>query len=307
MRLPVLILLCWTAGIAAAQEPACRAVEGERILGRDLAAAIPAFAAMPADALLGTAPIPGSRRVFHSSEILALAQRYSLSIPAAQDVCFEWAMAPLDQSRALEAMRASLNLADAQIQIAESSASRVPPGRIEFPRDRLATPSPDQRSPVLWRGDVVYGDNRRFAIWARVDIKVPCNRLVATENLKSGEPIKASQLHSSASTCFPGPAGTALSVETAAGMAPLRFLPAGSEVRPELLAAANDVNRGDMVEIEVWSGAAHLAFNAQAISGGRIGDAIAIRNPDSQKIFQARVTGKDKAMVQASGSKGELR
>jgi flagella basal body P-ring formation protein FlgA len=304
MRLRALFLLCWAAGFAAAQEPVCRAVEGERIVGKDLAAAIPDFGAMPPETLLGTAPVPGSRRVFHSSEILALAKRYSIAIPAGKEVCFEWAMAPLDQARVLEAMRASLQVPAVQIRIAEASMYRVPPGRIEFQRDRLATPSPDQRAPVLWRGDVVYGDDRRFAIWARVDIKVPCNRLMAVENLKSGEPVKASQLRVTPSACFPDPAGMSVSVDTAAGMVPLRFLPAGTEVRPGLLAAANDVNRGDTVEIEVRCGAAHLAFTGQAMSAGRIGDIIAVRNPDSQKIFQARVSGKDKAIVQASGTKG---
>ena len=304
MRLRALSLLCWTAVFAAAQGPVCRGVDGERILGKDLAAVIPEFNAVPAETLLGTAPVPGSRRVFHSSEILALAKRYSIAIPAGKEVCFAWAMAPLDQVRVLEAMRASLLAPDAEIQIAEASAYPVPPGRIEFPRDRLATPSPDQRAPVLWRGDVVYGDNRRFAIWARVDIKVPCNRLVAAENLKSGEPIETRQLRTTPSACFPGPAATSLSIGAAAGMVPLRFLPAGTELRPGWLAAANDVNRGDLVEIEVRSGAARLALTGQAMSGGRIGDTIAIRNPDSKKIFQARVSGRDKAIVQATGPKG---
>ena len=304
MRLRVLFLVCCSAGFAAAQGPACRNVEGDRILGKDLAAAIPELAAVPPETLLGTAPIPGSRRVFHSSEILALAKRYSIDVPAGKEVCFEWAMAPLDLSRVLEAMRASLETPDAQIQIADSSTDRVPPGRIDFPRDRLAAPAPGQHTPVLWRGDVVYGDNHRFAIWARVDIKVPCTRLVAAENLKSGEPIRASQLRAAASTCFPSPGGISLSVDTAAGMVPVRFVPAGAEVQPGLLTHVNDVNRGDLVEIEVWSGAAHIVFNGQAMSGGRIGDTIAIRNPDSKKIFQARVSGKDKAILQVSGPKG---
>ena len=39
-----------------------------------------------------------------------------------------------------------------------------------------------------------------------------------------------------------------------------------------------DVNRGDMVEVEVRSGAAHLAFTGKAESAGRSGDTIVIRN-----------------------------
>jgi len=304
MRIAALFLFASMAALGLAQAPVCANVEGDRILGRDLAAAIPEFKAMPPDTLLGTSPVPGSRRLFHAAEILSLARRYSVPLGAGREICFEWPMAPLVPARLIEAMRASLQAPGAEIRIAESSPEPVPPGRLDFPRDHLAIPSPGQRSPVLWRGDVVYGDTRRFAIWVRVDIAVPCDRLTAAENLASGQPIKPAQLRAVASTCFPAPGGTVLSLDSATGMVPSRWIAAGTEVRPESLAAANDVNRGDMVEIEVLSGAARLAFTGQAVSSGRIGDTIAVRNPDSKKIFQARISGKNKAIVQASGPKG---
>jgi flagella basal body P-ring formation protein FlgA len=307
MRLRALLLLGWTAALAAAQEPVCRAVAGDRIFAKDLAGAIPAFASVPPETPIGTAPLPGSRRTFHFAEIASLARRYTVALPAETEACFEWAMAPLDRAKVLEAMKASLQAPDSVIEIAELATNRVPPGRIEFPRDHLAPPATDQHAPVLWRGDVVYGDNRRFAIWARVDIKVPCNRLIATELLKAGEPIDGSHLRMTASTCFPSSNGNNPTIESVSGMIPIRYVAAGGEVHPELLVAANDVNRGDLIEIEVLSGAARVAFTGQAMSGGRIGDSIAVRNPDSKKIFQARVSGKDKATVQASAPTGDLR
>jgi flagella basal body P-ring formation protein FlgA len=60
-----------------------------------------------------------------------------------------------------------------------------------------------------------------------------------------------------------------------------------------------DVNRGDMVEVEVRSGAAHLAFTGKAETAGRSGDTIAIRNLSSNKVFQARVDGKGRAFLDA--------
>jgi flagella basal body P-ring formation protein FlgA len=66
-----------------------------------------------------------------------------------------------------------------------------------------------------------------------------------------------------------------------------------------------DVNRGEMVEVEVRSGAAHLAFTGKAESAGHSGDTIVIRNPSSNKVFQARVDGKGKAFLDAGGALGK--
>jgi len=65
-----------------------------------------------------------------------------------------------------------------------------------------------------------------------------------------------------------------------------------------------DVNRGEMVEVEVRSGAAHLAFTGKAESAGRSGDTIVIRNLSSNKVFQARIEGKGKAFLDAGRALG---
>ena len=60
---------------------------------------------------------------------------------------------PLTQDRVLQAMRESLGIPDATIEVTELSTEPAPRGRIEFPRDRLGIPaSADRRLPVLWRG-----------------------------------------------------------------------------------------------------------------------------------------------------------
>ena len=295
------IILCGgLARLAPAQETACRVIDGDRILARDLSAVLPLLRAVPPETVLATAPLPGSRRILHSPEILALAHRYSISLPSAPDVCFEWAMGRLDRDRVLEAMRASLNEPSAQIEIADLSTTPVPPGKIEFTREHLTPPAAAaQHAPVLWRGDVVYGDNRRFAIWARVRIAVPCIKAFAADSLRPGHLIQSSQLRLQPGECFPDASGNALTPEQFVGMVPLRSLAKGDEVRSDLVAPPNEVNRGEMVEIEVHSGAARLAFIGRAESNGRRGDLIAVRNPDSKALFHARVTGKDKAIVQA--------
>ena len=300
MRLRIVIALCWAARFAPAQIPACKPVEGDRILGKHLAEALPAFQALPPDTLLGNMPPPGSKRTLHASELASLAQRYSIRLDAPRDVCFEWPMEPLNRDGVLRAMRESLPSAEARIEIAETSLYPVPRGRLEFPREMLGRPaSAAQKDPVLWRGEVIYGGDHRFAVWARVLVKTACQRLIAVEALKPGQPIRPQQVRVEQGECFPAPENSGPTAPLSlVGLAPTRAIASGSEIRPEFLVPPNDVNRGDAVDVEVRSGAAHVAFTAQAESGGRSGDLVAVRNPSSNKIFRARVEGHDKVFVQ---------
>jgi flagella basal body P-ring formation protein FlgA len=305
MMFRVVLVLCCLARFAPAQESACRHFEGDRIVARDLADTLSAFNRLPPETLLANAPLPGSRRVFHAPEILALAHRYSLDLPSAPDVCFEWAMGPLDRKQVMDAMRAALQIPEARIEIAETSTNPVPPGRIEFTRQHLGIPaSPDQRAPVLWRGDVIYGADRRYAIWARVWLQAQCTKVFTLEVLRPGHPIEGNQLRAQSAECFPD-RDRVTTAGQFVGTVPLRSIAAGAEVRADLVTRSNDVNRGDMVEIEVWSGGARLAFSARAESSGRSGETITVRNPNSKSIFRARVSGKDRAVVQAGPAKVE--
>jgi flagella basal body P-ring formation protein FlgA len=211
-------------------------------------------------------------------------------------------MERLDRTRLVEAMQSALGIADAEIEIAETSLYPIPRGRLEFSRDRLGAPaSAGQRAPVLWPGDVVYGSSRRFAIWARVRIAASCTRLVALENLRPGQPIEARAVALKTEKCFPR-GDNAPAPGQVEGMLPIRAIAAGQPVRLDQLQPPNDINRGDMVSVEVWIGAAHLSLTGRAESAGRSGDQVGIRNLQSNRIFQARVSGKGKALVQAASS-----
>jgi flagella basal body P-ring formation protein FlgA len=216
-------------------------------------------------------------------------------------------MEPLNREHVLEAMKTTLQIPDAEITIAEMMLNRVPRGRVEFPREHLGTPAtPAQRDPVLWRGEIVYGNDHRFPIWARVRIQVSCARLVATEALHAGQTLEAQQIRQETGKCFPE-SRPSIAFKPGGGLIVLRPVSAGGEIRPEFLAPPNEVNRGDTVSVEVHSGAARLAFTGKAESSGRNGDLVAVRNPTSNRIFRARVDGKDKVTVQAGDGDGFAR
>ena len=304
MRLYLIgILTCAFAWLASAQKSACHAVSADWIHGADLAAALPALNRVPPEVTVAAMPMPGSRRTISSSELLAIAQRYGIRMESAPELCFDWSMVPLGRDQVLHAMQDALQIAGARIEIIETSTYAVPKGRVEFERAHLGTPaSPEARAAVLWRGDVVYGGGRRYAIWARIRIAAPCQRILAAVPLKAGVPVAPEQLRITPAECFPEAGKPAASPSDLAGLVPLRPIASGTEIHTGMLAAPNDVNRGDVVQVEVISGGARLALTARAETAGRKGDLILIRNPSSNRTFQARVSGKERALVLASAA-----
>jgi flagella basal body P-ring formation protein FlgA len=304
LRLMIGWCFIWCAVVnrAEAQTP-CFTVTGEQILGRDLAHAVPALAKIAPNTPLAPSPLPGNARIFYLSELQSIGARFSITVHAPEEVCFRLATEVLNPDRVKEAMRNALGIPDARIDLVETSPGPVPAGAIEFARENLGVPaSPDRQTPVPWRGDIVYSGNRRFPILTKVRITAPVSRLIAVEALRSGTPIKAGQVRVELIESFPLAGNGHVSVEETTGMVPLRPVAAGAEVRLDNLTRPNDVNRGDLVRVEVRFGAAHLQLTGRAESAGHVGDTIAVRNPDSSKVFNAMVQGVDKVLVERRDS-----
>jgi flagellar basal body P-ring formation protein FlgA len=292
--------LVWTGLLAAGlalSEP-CVPVEHDPIVASDLAPLLPAFGKLPAATPVAAAPGPGVRRVFRVLELQSFARSHSLDLPAAKDVCFEWPMEVPDRARLLEAMAAALPFPETHIEILETSRYPAPRGRIEFRREDLGAPALlDAPAPVVWRGNVVYNGSQRFAVWARVRVTARVPRLVAVELIRRGRPVLASQIRVESNTGFPGTTDLAATVDQVEGLVALRNIPAGAEIHLRQLEPPLDIHHGDMVEVEVRSGLARVATTGKAEADGRSGDLINIRNLRSNRLFSARITGKDKAVV----------
>lgn len=285
---------------------ACAPVDHDPITARDLAAFLPVFARLAPDTPIAPAPGPSIQRVFHPLELITLARNYSLDLTTTEDVCFEWPMEALDRDRVLEAMRAALPNPKARIALLETSRYPAPRGRLEFHREDLGAPAlANAPTPVVWRGNVVYDGTHRFAIWARVEITAPANHLVATELIREGTPVSPNQIRVESGDSFPVFSDVASSLDQVAGRIALRNIAAGSEIHLNQLVQPPDIKRGDAVSVEVLSGSARLAFTGKSESDGRKGETISIRNPRSNRVFQARVDGKDRALVDLRG--GDIR
>jgi flagella basal body P-ring formation protein FlgA len=64
-----------------------------------------------------------------------------------------------------------------------------------------------------------------------------------------------------------------------------------------MLHAPKDVQRGDVVQVEVHSGAALLKLEGRAETAGRRGDAIRVHSLVTGRSFSARIADKNRVVV----------
>ncbi|MGE5567830.1 MAG: flagellar basal body P-ring formation chaperone FlgA [Rhodospirillales bacterium] len=285
--------------LAAALAATCISVEGDRIRAADVAAAIPAFAALAPEVELGYAPAPGARRMVSPGELARMAARHGIALQAAPGLCIERAMQHLTEEGVLAALRAAVGNPEARIELLDYSRYRVPRGELEFPRSGYTPPPEGADVPVVWRGRLKYAGNRSMPVWARVRIGIPGKRLVAAEDLPAGRPIQASQVRVETAEVplFAGPPSQF--AEDVVGCVPRRTIRAGEPVQAGILEAPLEVERGDTVRVKVTSGAAQLSLEAKAETPGRKGDWIMLRNPDNGRRFQGRVEGQGRVIIDA--------
>jgi flagella basal body P-ring formation protein FlgA len=142
--------------------------------------------------------------------------------------------------------------------------------------------------------------NHRFAVWAKVKVLVMAARVVAVDDVKPGLALDAGGFRLEMREEAPTAEKFAASIAEVTGRVARRSIPAGAAIRLLWLEAPNDVVRGEVVQVEVSSGGAHLEFEARAQASGSAGDTIQMLNPVSKKLFPARVEGKGRVSVKGS-------
>jgi flagella basal body P-ring formation protein FlgA len=280
------------------QPDGCLPIQDERIYARDVAAAVPAFSNVAGDLVLGYAPAPGSRRIFKGDALQTLARNQGVTAEAVPDVCFERAMATLEAGEIVEAMRSAwyggdVHGADVRMELLSWSPQIAPQGKVVFPRTGLQLPAAsDPQAEVVWRGYVIYGNNRRFGVSARARITTTTTRVIALANLAVGEPVHEDQVRLESFDTFALDDRPARHLDEVVGYVPRTLIRAGSTVLRSQLSRAPEVARGDVVKVEVTAGGAHLLFEGRAETDGIEGKTILVKNMTSGKDFRARVTGK---------------
>jgi flagella basal body P-ring formation protein FlgA len=280
----------------------CVPVAAGKIIARDLAGAVPLFARLDPETVIGFAPFPGVQRVLSARELRLVAERHGLDPEGSiQSVCVERATNPVDPVQLNQTLVAALGIADARLEVLDFSKQLVPAGRLEFSLTGLNKPPADAAdAPVVWRGRLAYDGDRSLAVWAKVRITVERPVLLTAEQIAAGTTIRAGQLKMVQAAQFPFSEPWLDSVSQAEGKIARRQILAGQRIPPAALAEPQDVHRADQVRVRVVDGQATLSLDAVAESSGSKGDAIMIRNPSTGKIFRATVEDKGLAVVRST-------
>ena len=268
----------------------CLPVSGQRILAGDMARAVPAFAGLAPELVLGYAPAPGARRTYGAAELARLAGRYGLVVEPGVGACFARPLETLSGERVAAALRAAMP--EARIEVVEFSRQPIPSGELRFPVSGLRA-EPATLSPLMWRGVVSVSGQEDFPVWAKVRIQVSGKRWISTETLAPGRPIERAQLREEP---YEGPPGLP-DLPQIVGRAPRSPIPAGTAIERQCLDVPADVLRGERVCLEIRSGRARVLLEGEAQSSGRRGEVVGVRNPANGKILRATVAGRGLVVV----------
>jgi len=305
MRIAVLILVLLAPVQGAGND--CIIVEGDQILARDVARALPVFAAVDPDRPLAYSPVVGVERVMRAPELARLMELNNLPGIDVEAVCFERSSELLTRERILKALPRTIANPEATIAVTDFSRQPVPVGELEFDIAGLSSPGksgPDE--PVLWRGAVRYSDRRSVPVWARVRILVPRRQVVALRELSPGEPIETGDIEERLVEAFPEKEPPVDTVRDVLGNLPRCTIRAGEAVYAGQLRVPEDVKRGETVSVTVVSGDARLRFDARAETTGRRGDSVLIENPSNGAKFEAEVIGRREVIVRAGATEESL-
>ncbi len=191
----------------------------------------------------------------------------------------------------MQALRMALvSVPGSEFELIDFSRFPAPPGELIFGRNGLGySGMAAPRVPVVWRGRLQIEPRRSLPFWAKVRVFVSRPAVMTAEALAAGKPIERGQLKLENLKFFPfGPSPVA-TIDQAEGRVPRRSLRADEVLRAEWLEAPRDIERGQSVAVAVERGGAILKFQGVALSAGRAGDAILVRNPESKRQFRARV------------------
>jgi len=123
---------------------------------------------------------------------------------------------------------------------------------------------------------------------AQVDIYRPV--LVATKRLNRGDLIQSSDLGYETQNLSQIP-GDLLTIEEAQGKAAKRTINAGDPIKSTLLDQPRTVIRGQTVSITAKTETIQVVMQGTAMTDGKLGEQIRVKNIHSKRIISARVTG----------------
>ncbi len=282
---------------------ACTLVEGDRILGSDLARADALYRALPPDLIAAFSPMVGSQRLLDAKHLTSLLRAQNVALPEVTPLCFERPTDLLSEPR-LQAALARVLGGEARIEILDFSKYPIPKGELTFSLNELPrAPVGTGETAVTWRGHVKADARSTAMVWVKARISRLEGWVEAVEPIQVQQTVEAGQVALRSGWRYPFTTSPVRELESVVGQRALRSISPGQTVLPPMLARPNDVERGDLVSVEVASGAVSLRFAGTAESAGKRDDTVVIWVKDMGKRWHARVQDKGKVRIDVDQSK----
>ena len=290
-------------GLVTSLHAGCVAVDGDRIFGKDLANADPAFAVLNPDLYFSYAPAVGKQRNISSAELSSWAASNGLVYPPHGPVCFERAGYKITTAEVTAKIKDAFSAitANVNVEVIDICKCSLPPGKLSFPLSGAALPPlghPD--TPVLWRGQLISTSGLTYPIWARVRVLANMTLVRAKENIRAQQIIEGNQIEQTIVAESPLRYSGKQTAVAYIGKLATRSLLEGSYLNAQSVRLPSDVARGTVVHVDVIDGGTHLQLDARAESTGNIGDRVTLVNPSGLRRFQATITGPGHARIDLS-------
>lgn len=287
----------WLGGVTAT---GCLEVRGNDLLASDLAGAIPAFRAAEPNTRLGAAPFPGVRHTLAVSDLERLLRLAQVGPPESlTPICIERYRLPLTREALLVAMNAVWEGEEPIIELEDYDHAPFPEGVLEFRRKMLPA-AKTAGGTVIWRGHVRFEAHRTAPVWAKVRVSIKRRVILASRQLERGQPVGSGAIEEWREMP-PASTDSAMTLSQVRTMAARRRIAAGTILSPTLLVRSPDVRAGETVVLRCCHGAACVALEATAISGGIVGQTIRVRGPFGKLPVTARITGPGHVQADARG------
>jgi flagella basal body P-ring formation protein FlgA len=150
---------------------------------------------------------------------------------------------------------------------------------------------------VIWRGKLVYGNNRVVVVWARVRLSAKKPVLLASVQIPAGKVIEPGQVRVETVEQFAFAAKGLSSDDAAVGQIARRTIAAGQPVTAAALMSPKEITRGANVSVRVETANTQLSLMAVAQSNGSKGDTVYVKNTQSGRLFRAVVESKNQVVA----------
>lgn len=281
----------------------CLPVAGDRILAADLAPFIEAFRGVDGRRFLGYAPLPGLERRLTRRELEAAADMRESKGALPDSICVIRAAGKLAVPAITEAMRRSLP-ADADVEILRGPDWPLPAGRLEFPRHGLRAAG--EGGVYHWRGRLVpHAGGRSSPVPVTVRIRLVRPVLVAERDVEAGSVLTEADLRTMEREVPVPPPDAAPKPAFLIGWTARRRLEAGKPVPMHALQPPLAAKAGQQIVLTAEAGTARVTVRAEALTGGRLGDRLLVKNPLNGERLRARLTGAGQAILEGVDAGGK--